>query len=692
MEQKRNKTEPLPIEPGEKHQNPGTSLSEAEEREAKRSDLNALFQQQEETIRKLSNELDQQRRRTGEIEVSLNESVRAAGDLYNELAQILTSRGWKALRNIYCLREKLFPFGSRRRGVLNGLLRQRQGGDARSSPPTVPTNPDIYQLWIRLREPSGEELNNLRKKSRRFSYAPRISIQLSITSAESELLTQCIESIEAQVYDNWDLSFSGDPSGSAAARLFFDYAKRDQRIRLTEAGRSDEKSESPSSASQGEFAAFLDAGDTLAPDALYQVVEHLQKHPNTAAIYSDEDQQDANGNRSRPFFKPDWSPELFFSFDYVGRFVVVRRELIPADDAIHDGSNADQLCRLLLLLNKAGQEIHHIPHVLYHRRSRSAAGSGGNIANNDARRKILKDYFATNGIAARLESGLVAGTSRVRYEIKENLKVAVLIPTGGRLELLRVCLESLFARTEYQHYEVTVVDNSKGSETQAFLASWAREGLGYIDSRTRPFNFSALNNLAVQQSTAPLVLFLNDDTEIMNGDWLTAMVEYGERPSVGVVGAKLLYSNGRIQHAGIVMGIHECASNAFKGVDDGLHEYYFGLPHVIRECSAVTAACMLTKRELFLRLGGFNERELAVSFQDPDYCLRVREAGYAVLYTPFAVLVHRESTSKGPSVNPAEIRYLRKKWKAAVAHDPYYNPNLTRTSEDYRLKLGQNSS
>ena len=688
MEQKRNKTESLPIEPAEKHPHGNTNLREAREDEPKPCGSSARFEPGEE-IRGVSAELEGQRRRVFELEASLNERAAAAGDLYNELAEIWTSRGWKALRKVYSLREKLFPFGSRRREILNYVLRQRQTDGAAASPPPESGNPDLYQLWIRLHEPSPEELRKLRTQAQKFSYAPTVSIQLSITSPEPELLKRCMESLQAQVYGKWKLSLGGNRPGSGdAERVLYDYAKRDPRLRVMEASGSPGQGESPSAASApGELVAFLDAEDTLAPDALYRVIEHLQEHPDAAAIYADEDQQDANGNRSKPFFKPDWSPELFLSFDYTGHFAVVRRELIPADDTIRNGYATDQLCRLLLLLNKAGKQIHHIPRVLYHRRRRSAATSDRDIANGDARREILRDYFATNRIAAHAESGLAAGTLRVRYEIKENVKVAIVIPTGGRLDLLRACLESVFAKTEYRPYEVTVVDNSKGSETQALAASMAREGLGYLDCRGRPFNFSVLNNLAVSSATAPLILFLNDDTEVTNGDWLSSMAELGQRPTVGAVGAKLLYPSGRIQHAGIVMGIHECASNAFKGVDDSSREYYFGLPHVIRESSAVTAACMLTQRDLFLKLGGFNERELAVSFQDPDYCLRVREAGFAVLYTPFAVLVHRESVSKGPSVNAAEIRYLRKKWKAAIAHDPYYNPNLTRTSEDFRLKL-----
>jgi len=656
------------------------------------NDPNPVCKQPEDRIQKLSGEIDKLRQQINELESSLNKNANAASEVYLRLLEMETSRGWKVLQKAYYWREQLFPFGSRRRGALNFLLRkQRQDGPGKNNASAVvvrdpPCN--VYQLWIRLKEPP-EQLQLLRRKRHHFSKEPNIDLLLSIDCVRPEFLKQSIESIQNQIYGDWKLWLCGSkPPSEEGAGLLDEYVKQDQRIHLM---RGDDNGGVMQNTApfccESEFVTFLDPGDTLAPDALYRIIEVLKKVPDAAAIYADEDELDGSGNRSRPFFKPDWSPELLLSFNYIGRFVVLRRELFGKERGIAGRLNENQIYGLLLRIGKEGGRVHHISHALYHRRPGSRVTIQDDPYNCDSRQQILRSYLALSNIPASLEAGLATGTFRVRYEIKENPGVTILIATGGRLEFLRRCLESVFARTGFRPYEIMVVDNSKGSDTQEMLAGLATKGLHYIDCRNRPFNFSALNNQAARESSTPLILFLNDDTEVMSEDWLAAMVEYGQRPSVGVVGAKLLYPNGNIQHAGIVMGIHQIASNAFKNVPDDAREYYFGLPHVIRECSAVTAACMLTKRDLFLGLGGFNERELAISFQDPDYCLRVGQAGFAVVYTPYAVLIHHESTSKGFSVNPAEIRYLRKKWATAIAHDRYYNPNLTRTSEDFRLNF-----
>jgi O-antigen biosynthesis protein len=651
-------------------------------------DANLVFKPKEDRMRKSSSETDQLRQQVNELESSLNENAKAAGEVYLRLLEIETSRGWKALQRVYYWREKLLPFGSRRRGVLNLLLRKwRQDVPSKNNAPAVEvTDPphNVYQLWIRLKE-SPEQLQHLRRKCHHFSHQPKIGLLLSIDSALPEFLKQSIESIRSQIYGDWKLCLGGSkPTSKECAGLLDDYVKQDQRIYLVRGEGNGGTSQNTSEFfGQSEFVTFLEPGDTLAPDALYRIVEVLQKFPDAAAIYTDEDELDGNGNRSKPFFKPDWSPELLLSFNYIGRFVVVRRELVAEGDGIAGELNENRIYSLLLHMGKEGGRVHHICRALYHRRRGSPIMIQTDPHDSDARRQILE----SSNIPASVEAGLATGTFRVRYEITDNPKVTIIIATGGRVEFLRRCLESIFAKTGFRPYEIIVVDNSKGPDTQEMLAGLGRKDLSYADCRNRPFNFSALNNHAARQSSAPLILFLNDDTEVRSEDWLAAMVEHGQRPSVGVVGAKLLYPNGNIQHAGIVMGIHQSASNAFKNVPDNAREYYFGLPQVIRECSAVTAACMLTKRDLFLHLGGFNQRELAVSFQDPDYCLRVRQAGFAVIYTPYAVLTHHESTSKGFFVNPAEIRYLRKRWADVIAHDRYYNPNLTRTSEDYGLNF-----
>jgi GT2 family glycosyltransferase len=265
--------------------------------------------------------------------------------------------------------------------------------------------------------------------------------------------------------------------------------------------------------------------------------------------------------------------------------------------------------------------------------------------------------------------------------------VTLILPTGGRLELLQPCLESLFAKTSYPNYEVSLVDNSKASAVCDYVRGLDNHRISYLDWRNRQFNYSALNNYAVRQSASPLVLFLNDDTTIIEPDWLTAMVEHGQRPSVGIVGAKLLFPFGLIQHAGVVMGIYENTAHAFRHLP-GDSRAYFDFPQIVRNCSAVTAACMLTKRDLFLKLGGFDETNLAVAFQDVDYCLRVVEAGYFVIYTPYSVLLHHESVTKDEKLaHPREVRYMQQKWRKVIENDPFYSPHLTRTAEDYSIRI-----
>jgi GT2 family glycosyltransferase len=266
--------------------------------------------------------------------------------------------------------------------------------------------------------------------------------------------------------------------------------------------------------------------------------------------------------------------------------------------------------------------------------------------------------------------------------------VAVIIPTGERLELLKRCVESIFAHTEYSNYQLLMIDNSNGSDIGEYARTLTSRDANfrYLDSRNRPLSFSTLNNLAVQQSDSPLLLFLNHNITVMNVHWLRALVEHGQRDDVGAVGAKLLYPSATIQHAGVIIGVHGHTGHAFKSLP-GDSRHYFGFAQVTRNCSAVTGACMLTKRNLFAKLGGFDERKFKAAFHDVDYCLRLRAAGYLIVYTPHAVLWHH-SVTKGEAVpNPREVRVMHEKWASLIAHDPYYNPNLTRRSEDYRLRF-----
>ncbi len=277
----------------------------------------------------------------------------------------------------------------------------------------------------------------------------------------------------------------------------------------------------------------------------------------------------------------------------------------------------------------------------------------------------------------------------MRYAIPNQPEVTILIPSGGRVDALEKNLKSLGDKTTYKSYRVVVIDNSKGTHIGNFLRRWkGRLPLEWMDLRDRPFNYSALNNAAARQSKTPLLLFLNDDTEVIAPGWLDAMVELAMRPEVGAVGAKLLYPDGRIQHAGVIMGVFENCGHAFKGLDSREH-HYFDLPDVIRNVSAVTGACLMTRSEVFAEVGGFDETQLAVAFNDVDLCLKIGSRGYRILYTPHALLYHHEALSKtGRDLvpHPDEVAVMQTRWKDTIAADPFYSPNLSRTNEEYSLR------
>jgi GT2 family glycosyltransferase len=348
---------------------------------------------------------------------------------------------------------------------------------------------------------------------------------------------------------------------------------------------------------------------------------------------------------------------------------------------------------LILRVGERSHRIHHIPRVLYHWRASDASTAqspDAKPAAHLAAQRAIANYLRRNNIRASVEPGVNPVRWRVRYEISDPPKVAVIIPSA-KVEVLSTCLESVLHHTSYPAFEIHVVDNSKDARIQEWCAAMpdTRGRLCYVDCRNEPFNYSKLNNLAVRRADAPHILFLNDDITVVNPDWLTAMVEHGQRPRVGAVGAKLLYPSGAIQHAGVFLGVAGNAGHAFKHLP-GNTDRQFDFAQVIRNCSAVTAACMLTKRSLFLELNGFEQEALPIAFQDVDYCLRVGRAGYWIVYTPHAVLVHHESATKNAAEKipeNSEVRYMRQTWKHIIAHDPYYSPNLTRRTEDYSLRV-----
>ena len=552
-----------------------------------------------------------------------------------------------------------------------------------------------YDRWIAEFETRDPALIQL--KLRTLNRKPSISILLPVYCTPLNVLRRAIDSVLAQSYANWELCIADDGSQAPALEeLLSGYAAKDSRIKLnlqqTNGGIS-RASEACRVMATGDFVALLDHDDELAPDALCYAAEAINLLPDTDLLYSDEDKIDENGRRYDPFFKPDWSPDLLLSENYICHLLVVRRSLLEQVGGFRGGFDGSQDYDLLLRLTDQTSRIYHIPRILYHWRSLPSSTASSTQQKGyaiDAAQRAIQEALDRKGDSAAVVPGAVPGRWRVRYALAQPPAVSIIIASGGKVEVLRDNLTSLFGKTEYENYEVIVIDNSKQDQIRRTIETWpnAPRPLRYLDWRNRPFNYSVINNEAARHCTSPILLFLNDDTTVIAPGWLEAMVELAARPEVGVVGARLLYPDGRIQHAGVVMGLFENCGHAFKGLA-GDRQHYFDLPDVIRNVSAVTGACLMTRAEVFHEVGGFDEQAFAVAFNDIDYCLKIGGKGYRILYTPHALLHHHEAFSKTPAdlvPHPDEVRAMQEKWHDVIMTDPFYSPNLTRTAEDYSLR------
>jgi O-antigen biosynthesis protein len=550
-----------------------------------------------------------------------------------------------------------------------------------------------YDQWIAEFEHRDERLIAFDARSLRTR--PLISILMPVFQTPPAVLQRTIDTVLAQSYSQWELCVADDHSQNPEIeRILRSAAQRDSRIkvafRAANAGIAAASNTALDLAS-GEFAALLDHDDELAPDALYWTVKAINREPEADVIYSDEDKIDAVGRRFDPFFKPDWSPDLLLSENYIAHFLVARRALVKEAGGFRAGFDGSQDYDLILRLTEKTQNIVHVPRVLYHWRAiHTSAASTPEVKSYaiDAAQRALRDHLDRRSIEGRVVPGLFTGRWRVRYENRLEPPASIVIASGGKVEALAPNLKALLRDTEYQNYEVLVIDNSKRTEIERLVKDFgakSRRPIRYIDWRNEPFNYATINNEAVRHCDSPLLVFLNDDTEVISGDWLNALAELAMRPEVGCAGAKLLYPDGRIQHAGVVMGLYDNCGHAFKGLH-GDRQHYFDFPDVIRNVSAVTGACLATRAEVFREVGGFDEEKFPVAFNDVDLCLKMRQKGYRVLYTPHAVLYHHEAFSKtGKDLvpHPLEVEAIRSKWKAVIEADPFYNPNLTHSSEDY---------
>ncbi|WP_436295664.1 MULTISPECIES: glycosyltransferase family 2 protein [unclassified Variovorax] len=558
-----------------------------------------------------------------------------------------------------------------------------------------------YQEWVAAYDaPDRSTRMALRSAIADWPLRPRLSVIVPSYNGRPAWLRQAIESVRSQIYPDWELCIADDASTRDEVRsLLRSYARSDPRIKVEFRPRNGHISVASNSAlalASGEWIVLLDHDDLLAPHALYCVAREIVEHPEARMIYSDEDTIDARGWRSHPYFKPDWNPDLFRSQNMFSHLGAYQKRLVEGVGGFREGFEGSQdydlALRCMERLNSA--QIRHIPRVLYHWRAHdqsTAQSADAKPYAQAAAERALNEHFGRAGVSAVAEA--VPQGYCVRYGLPELPPlVTLIIPTRNAEALVRQCVESIVARTAYPNYEILLVDNgSDDPEALAYFASLdAQPGFAVLRD-DRPFNYSALNNFAVSRAQGEFVALVNNDIEVISPEWLAEMVSIAMQPGVGAVGAKLLYPDRTLQHAGVLLGVGGIAGHAHKHFE-AWQPGYGGRAQLIQSFSAVTAACMVVRKSLYEQVGGLDEQHLPVAYNDVDFCLRLREAGYRNVWTPYAELLHHESATRGADIT-AEARerfemesaYMRQRWGELLAADPAYNPNLTLDHEGFGL-------
>lgn len=555
-----------------------------------------------------------------------------------------------------------------------------------------------YPLWVKqydtLTDHDREIMKTLLKG---FRETPLISVVMPVYNPNVSWLIEAIESVQKQIYQNWELCIADDASTNREIKDVLNrFAAQDQRIKVIfreNNGHISQATNSALSLVNGEWVALLDHDDLLAESALFWVAKVINENDDLQLIYSDEDKINANGIRFDPYFKCDWNKYLFYSQNMISHLGVYRTALIK-NIGFREGFEGAQDYDLALrcVEHISDRQIFHIPRVLYHWRAHAestAFSSNQKSYAAIAGEKALNEHFLRLGIKAVAHFDNF--NYRVFYELPEILPlVSLIIPTRNGLNLIRQCIESIIDKTKYHNYEILIVDNgSDDPEVLAYFESLKRDHNVRVIRDERPFNYSALNNAAVEVAKGEIIGLINNDIEVISPEWLGEMVSLAVQPDVGAVGAKLWYPNDLLQHGGVVLGLGGVAGHSHKFFPKNAFGYARRLVS-ISEYSAVTAACLLIRKNIYKKINGLNETDLQIAFNDVDFCLRVKQAGYRNVWTPYAELYHHESASRGLENTPEkqarfekEVNYMKTQWGSILINDPAYSFNLTLDYEDF---------
>jgi len=552
---------------------------------------------------------------------------------------------------------------------------------------------DHYANWI-----NKNEQNILVKEE--LTFTPLISIVTPTYNTDVKYLKEMLNSVLSQTYTNWELCIADDASSNKETiKTLKEYAKEYANIKVVfreDNGHICAASNSALELATGSFVAFLDHDDTLAPNALYEIAKKLNQNRNLKLIYSDEDKIDKNSKRHTPHFKSAWNPDMFYSQNYINHLTVLQKELIEKVSGFRLGYEGSQDYDLLLrcLKHIDASEIARIEKILYHWRAiegSTAFKASEKDYTHDAGLRALQDHFK-NESKISVRDGLVTNTYKVDYPIDENPLVTLLIPTRDAYDILHKCVDSILEFTTYKNYEIIILDNETTCpKTLKYFDKMKQHKNIHILEYHYPFNYSAINNFGVKHAKGEVIGLINNDVEVISKGWLSEMVSHALRDDIGAVGAKLFYDDDSIQHAGVILGIGGVAGHSHKYYPHNADGYFSRLK-IPQSLSAVTGACLVVKKKLYEEVGGLNEKELTVAFNDVDFCLKLLEKGYRNLWTPYVELYHHESISRGAENNPTkvkranqEVSYMKERWGETLLNDAYYNKNLSLVHENFEI-------
>ena len=662
------------------------------------------------TLPDLAADLADARRRVTQLEAALMRRTELLEQKQAELANVKASRAYRLVSGVQKAFNRLFPIHTRRRAVVRNALRTggRAAGwvldarQAKNGPPpaarhlTEAAPPEEYRRWINRYEPKPADL--ARQRATPLPRTPLVSVVVPVFDPPAAFLDALIQSVLAQTYPHWELCLADASTAPHVRPLIEKYAAADRRVKADFLGANRGIAGNTNAAlalATGDYVAFADHDDALAPFALYEVARAVNAAPEADFLYSDEDKLDPAGDRVEPNFKPDWSPETLKSRNYVCHLLVLARPLVGRLGGIRPGFDGAQDYDLVLRAGEQAKRPVHIPAVLYHWRMHAhstAANTSSKTYAYDAGKRALAEHLSRTGADAAVIDGPTLGTYHVVYRLRSQPLVSVIVPNKDHPDMLARCVDSL-EKASYANYELIVAENgSTRPETFAYYRDLVKKPNVRVVEWAEPFNYAAVNNFAAGHAKGELLLFLNNDVEAVNPDWLEALVTIAVQPGVGAVGAKLYYADDTIQHAGIVVGMGGVAGHGHLNFPRQAAGHMQRLTYT-QNVAAVTGACLITPKKVFDAVHGFDEG-FVLAFNDVDLCLQILAEGYRVVWTPAAELYHLESKTRGAEdTAEKQARFKREydlfyvKWGPFLkTGDPYYSRHFRLDRPDFALR------